>query len=104
MEHRSVVIRRHALFKRQYRRVIAAVGDFHSLPPEAQREHLRADEDEQHESGGWQDRHGRGGFDRDQPSEVAGAPIHQGGQRMGENRSLQSKNRERDAIPPESPR
>ena len=42
MEQHPGVIRRHALFKRQYRRVIAAVTDFHSLLPEAQWELLRA--------------------------------------------------------------
>ena len=56
-------------------------------------------QDNQDESGSRHD--GRGGFDRDQPSEVAGQPIHQGGQRKGEHRNLEYKHRERDVIPPE---
>jgi hypothetical protein len=31
MEHRSVVIRRHAIFMRQYRRVVAAISASHTL-------------------------------------------------------------------------
>jgi hypothetical protein len=36
------VIRRHAIFKRQYRRVVAATAEFHSLPVTAQWSLLRA--------------------------------------------------------------
>jgi len=39
---RSVVVRRHAIFKRQYRRVVAAISDFHNLEPAAQWTLLRA--------------------------------------------------------------
>jgi hypothetical protein len=42
MQHRSVVVRRHAIFKRQYRRVVAALADFHRLPSAAQWTLLRA--------------------------------------------------------------
>jgi cold shock CspA family protein len=58
----------------------------------------------QHESDLLGDRDSRGGFDKDQPSEVAGQPIHQGGKRTGDTRSLQEKrSRDRAAIGPESP-
>jgi hypothetical protein len=42
MQHRSIVVRRHAIFKRQYRRVVAAVTDFHNMTSEAQWSLLRA--------------------------------------------------------------
>ena len=44
---------------------------------------------EQHESDRRYDKNDRGGFDRDQPSEVAGRPLHQGSKRPGDDRSLQ---------------
>jgi hypothetical protein len=42
MQPRTIVIRRHAIFKRQYRRVVHAVPDFHTMPPETQWSLLRA--------------------------------------------------------------
>jgi hypothetical protein len=36
------VIRRHAIFKRQYRRVVAATSEFHTMPAAAQWSLLRA--------------------------------------------------------------
>ena len=42
MQHGPGVIRRHAIFKRQYRRVVAAVTDFHNMTPQAQWSLLRA--------------------------------------------------------------
>ena len=45
------------------------------------------------------------GFDRDQPSEVAGQPIHQGGKRVAESQGLEDKRR-RETVdrPPASTR
>ena len=42
MQQRPIVIRRHAIFKRQYRRVVGAVTDFHEMTPSAQWSLLRA--------------------------------------------------------------
>ena len=42
MQSGPLVVRRHAIFKRQYRRVVAATPDFHNLTPEAQWTLLRA--------------------------------------------------------------
>lgn len=42
MHHSSVPVRRHAIFKRPYRRVVASAGDFHNLTSEAQWALLRA--------------------------------------------------------------
>jgi hypothetical protein len=36
MRRHYVPIRRHAIFKRQYRRVVAAAPDFHNMTPAAQ--------------------------------------------------------------------
>jgi hypothetical protein len=36
MPYPTVPVRRHAIFKRQYRRVVAAAPDFHHLTPAAQ--------------------------------------------------------------------
>jgi hypothetical protein len=38
-----ITIRRHAIFKRQYRRVVAAAENFHNLTPEGQWALLRAE-------------------------------------------------------------
>lgn len=42
MPNRSVVVRRHAIFKNQYRRVVAAADGFHGLTPADQWALLRA--------------------------------------------------------------
>lgn len=42
MQNRSVVVRRHAIFKHQYRRVVAGANDFHNMTPAAQWALLRA--------------------------------------------------------------
>jgi hypothetical protein len=62
-------------------------------------------QDNQDQSGHNDGRDRREGFDKDQPSEVAGHPIHQGNGRMGESQGLRYKSsRERAGIAPESPR
>ena len=42
MQHSSVPVRRHAIFKRPYRRVVASASDFHNMTSEAQWALLRA--------------------------------------------------------------
>ena len=42
MQHLPTAIRRHAIFKRQYRRVVAAASNFHNMTPAAQWTLLRA--------------------------------------------------------------
>jgi hypothetical protein len=42
MQDRSTVVRRHAIFKQPYRRVVAAASDFHNLTAAAQWSLLRA--------------------------------------------------------------
>jgi hypothetical protein len=42
MQSRPIEVRRHAIFKHQYRRAVAAANDFHNMTPVAQWAVLRA--------------------------------------------------------------
>jgi hypothetical protein len=42
MQNRSVEVRRHAIFKHQYPRAVAAANDFHNMTPAVQWAMLRA--------------------------------------------------------------
>lgn len=62
-------------------------------------------QDDRHETGSTEDGGRLEGFDRDQPSEVAGQPIHQGGEWAADSQGLEYKRgRETAGIPPESRR
>jgi hypothetical protein len=62
-------------------------------------------QDNRYQTGSTADRGMREGFDRDQPSEVAGQPIHQGGKPAADSQGLEyERRRETAGIPPKSTR